>query len=377
MIPLSVPNISGNELKYVTDCIETGWVSSVGEYVFKLEDRVKELVGTNRAVACTSGTAALFLGLKALGVKSGQEVIVPALTFIASANAVRHVGAYPAFLDVDPTTWQLDITKLQHFLSDVCHVFDDRVINKETGRQVVAIMPVHLLGNMVDMDSLMALADYYGLSVIEDAAESLGAAYENRKAGSWGDVGVFSFNGNKTFTAGGGGVLVTNKEEIADHAQRLSTQAKADPVEYIHNEVGYNFRLTNTQAAIALAQLERYDEFIEKKKHIAATYRRGLKRIGKFMRSHSWVDCVHWLSTISFNEGVSSREVMRYLRTRNIQTRPLWQPLTASKAMIGSYADQAPVAHKLFNSCLSLPSSTSITDEELYEVVRAVRDYFA
>ena len=264
-IPLCEPFLGGNERQYVDECLKTGWVSSVGKYVNKFEEQFAERHPETGAVAVASGTAAIHLALLAVGVEPGDEVIVSSMTFIAPANAIRYVGAWPIFIDADPDYWQMDVDKVEDFIKGSCELSPQGLINKFTGRKVSAIVPVHILGHPVDMDALVLVASKYGLKIIEDATESLGAKVRGRSVGTIGDVGCFSFNGNKLITTGGGGMVISKDPGICKKVRYLSTQAKEEGNEYIHKSVGYNYRLTNIQAAVGCAQLEQLDSFLDKK----------------------------------------------------------------------------------------------------------------
>ncbi|RME47232.1 MAG: LegC family aminotransferase, partial [Deltaproteobacteria bacterium] len=327
-IPLSIPKLAGNEWRYVRECLDTNWVSSVGAFVERFEREVAARVGARFGVATASGTAALHISLLLSGVGPGDEVILPTLTFIAPANAIRYVGAIPLLLDVDPATWQLDPRKTLDFLEKGCIWEEGRLVNRATGRRVRAIMPVHILGHPVDLDPILETARKFGLAVIEDATESLGARYKDRHVGNLGDIGCFSFNGNKIITSGGGGMIVTNDEAAARRARYLTTQAKDDPIEYVHGELGYNYRLTNLQAALGVAQLEQLTDFIADKRRIAQRYREMLSSLpGISMPEEApWATSTWWLSTISIDAGMfgsDSRTLLRRLLDRKIQCRPL------------------------------------------------------
>ena len=270
-IPLCVPELRGKEWVYIKECLDTNWVSSAGTFVDRFEDAVAQYIGVKHAVATASGTAALHVALLVAGVQPDDEVVVSTLTFIAPANTVRYVGAWPVFVDAEPLYWQMDSEKLAHFLEKGCRWKDGALFNKVTGRRVKAILPVHILGHPCDMQPIMEAARKYGLAVIEDATESLGSKYQSTMAGHLGDIACFSFNGNKVITTGGGGMIVTDNAEWAKEARYLTTQAKDDPIEYIHEIFGYNYRLTNIQAAMGCAQMESLDEYISAKRRIAAT----------------------------------------------------------------------------------------------------------
>lgn len=374
-IPLAVPHLGGNEWKYVKECLDTNWVSSVGTYVDRFEVDLASYVGRERAVATTSGTAALHLALMIAGVGQDDEVLVSDMTFIAPANAIRYVGAFPVFVDADPAHWEMDAHKLADFMTSGCEWKDGALINRATQRRIRAIMPVHILGHPCDMDPILELARQYDLKVIEDATESLGALYKGRPVGSHGDIACFSFNGNKVITTGGGGMLVTDSQELADRARYLSTQAKDDPIEYVHGEVGYNYRLTNVQAAIGVAQMEQLDEFVAKKRHIADAYRRGLAHLpGVTVQVEAeWADTTSWLSTVLFDAasyGRDARSTMEHLQKNGIQTRPLWQPMHSAAPFADCFATDCSISERLYGEALSLPSSVDLTDQQLEKIIR-------
>lgn len=378
-IPLSVPEIRGNEWKYVKECLDTGWVSSGGSFVDRFETEVAQYVGVNHAVSAVNGTAALHIALLVAGVEPDDEVLIPALTFIAPANAIRYAGAWPVFIDVEPDYWQMDPQKLTEFLDLECRGINGGLRNKTTGRRVRAILPVDILGHPVDADDIMQAARKYELVVVEDATESLGAKYKDRSVGCLADVGCFSFNGNKIITTGGGGMIVTDNAAWAAKAKHLTTQAKQDPVEYIHDEVGYNYRLTNILAAMGCAQLENLDAFVAAKRNIAQAYKEGLRGVPGIspMPEASWARSIHWMYTILIDKssyGLSSRDLLRKLDEQRIQTRPLWQPLHRSKVHGSCQAYQVEHADFLSRNALSLPCSTGLTSQDLERVVRALRD---
>jgi len=376
-IPLCVPHISGREWEYVKECLDTGWVSSVGSYVTRFERMTADYVGAQHAVAAVSGTAALHTALLVAGVKENDEVLVSSLSFIAPANAIRYCGAWPVFVDVTTDYWQMDQELVAEFLKTKCHWTNGELINNETGRRVTAIVPVHILGHPVDIDPILELAREYRLPVVEDATESLGATYKGKKAGHLGDIACFSFNGNKLITTGGGGMIVTDNSEWAARAKYLTTQAKDNEVEYIHESIGYNYRLTNVQAALGCAQLEQISEFIEKKRSIARHYESAFSSVAGLspMPRASWADPVFWLYTILVDEaiyGEDSRALMSRLAQNNIQARPLWQPLHRSPAHSGAQSVGGHVAERLNRIALSLPCSVGIEPHELESVVEVI-----
>jgi perosamine synthetase len=363
----------------VRACLDSGWVSSTGEYVDRFEREFAAYLGAPHAIATTSGTAALHVALLLAGVRPGDEVVVPALTFIAPANAVRYVGARPVFVDVDPRHWQIDPDQVAAFLQEDCERRNGTVWNRVTGRRVSALLPVHLLGHPCDLDRLEEMAATFGLAIVEDATESLGARYRGRPLGQAARLACFSFNGNKVMTTGGGGMLVTSDPDLAREGKYLTTQAKDDAVEFVHRHIGFNYRLTNVQAAIGCAQLERLDEFLDAKRRIAARYANGLHGLEgiELMAEAPWARASFWLYTILVNGGgpaEGSRALMRALHRRRIQTRPLWQPLHLSPAHQESYHRPCPVAERLNEQGVTLPSSTDLDDENQQRVIDAVRD---
>jgi perosamine synthetase len=374
MIPLCIPELRGNEWQYVKDCLDSGWVSSVGQYVNRFESEVALNIGVAHAVATVNGTAALHIALLVAGVKPDDEVLVSTLTFIAPANAIRYAGAWPVFIDAEPDYWQMDPQKVLDFFDHHCRWHNGQLHNRATGRRVRAILPVHILGHPVDLQPILDVAKKFSLIVIEDATESLGANYRGRPTGQFGDIACFSFNGNKLITTGGGGMIVTNQEAWARHAKHLTTQAKGDPVEYVHDEIGYNYRLTNLQAAMGVAQLEMLDEYVESKRRIARRYTDGLSLMPGLtpMMQAPWASSTFWLYTVLVDEhafGHSSRQVLQRLATANIQARPLWQPIHLSKPYQTLASGDYPVAAMLYERGLSLPCSVGLTDDDQSRVI--------
>jgi perosamine synthetase len=381
-IPLSVPHIAGNEWAYVKECLDTNWVSSAGPFVERFEREIALTVGTKYAVATMNGTAALHISLILAGVEPGDEVVVSDLTFIAPANAIRYVGAHPVFIDADPEYWQMDVQKLKDFLKKTCEFSVRGLRNKATGRIVRAILPVHILGSMCEMNPILELADEFGIPVIEDATECLGARYGDRPAGSLGKIGCFSFNGNKILTTGGGGMIVTDDDYIALRARYLTTQAKDDSVEFIHRTVGYNYRLPNILAALGCAQLENLQSFIERKRNHAAFYATELGDLPGIipMREPPGTFSTYWLFTVRLKPAecnkLNSRDLMRILQAKGIQTRPLWQPMHLSPAHGNGLTATYPIAELLNRECLSLPSSVGLDDKDRLFVLKTLREAF-
>jgi perosamine synthetase len=369
-IPLCAPHIAGREWEYVRNCLDSNWVSSAGPHVELFEKRIAERLQARAAVATVNGTAALHVALLACGVKPDDEVLLPTLTFIAPANAVRYCGAWPIFVDVDPATWQIDVGLAERFLRQNCRARDGNIVNRRTGRPVTAILPVHLLGHPADMDSLVALSRIYGLKVIEDATESLGSLYKDRPVGTDGDASCLSFNGNKLITTGGGGMIVTNDLTLAERARYLTTQAKDDPFEYCHMEIGFNYRLTNIQAALGCAQMERLDEHIEKKRTVAMRYCNALPHLASQAEA-SWARATFWLYTI-LSPTIDRHELLRKLTMQRIQARPLWQPMHLSAAHRGAEIVNGDVAERIYREALSLPSSVGLDEADQTRVIAAV-----
>jgi len=378
-VPLCVPEIRGREWEYVKECLDTGWVSSVGSFVDRFEKEMAARVGARHPVATATGTAALHIALLTAGVRPDDEVLVSTLTFIAPANAIRYAGAWPVFIDAEPDYWQIDTQRVVDFLDRQCRWSEGNLYNKTTGRRIGALLPVDVLGHPADFDPMVEAARKYGLPIVEDATESLGARYKGRGAGMLGDIGCFSFNGNKLITTGGGGMIVTDNTAWAEKARYLTTQAKDDPVEYVHREIGYNYRLTNLQAAMGCAQLEMLDEYIAKKRSIAERYNEALGRIEGVttMPGAEWAWPVYWMYTVLIDEqryGQSSRRLLARLGEKRIQARPLWQPLHRSAAHAGAEAVEGGVADRLNRDALSLPCSVGLTDAEFELVVQAVAE---
>lgn len=378
-IPLCEPSLQGREWEYIKDCLDTNWVSSVGSYVDRFERMAAGITGRKFGVAVTSGTAALHMAVAAAGIGEGDEVLLPSLTFIAPANAIRYVGAWPVFLDVDPHLWQLDPEAVRRFVDGNCRTRSGLPVNTRTGRPVRAILPVHILGHPVDMDPVMKVAEEYGLTVIEDAAEALGSQYRGKPVGSVGHAACLSFNGNKIVTAGGGGVVVTDNEGWAERIRHLSTQARSHPLEYEHNEVGYNYRLTNLQAALGCAQLESLDRYVDRKRRIAQTYDDAFTDVAgiEVMTEAPWARSTCWMYTVVVEKdryGMDSRELLGHLADRRIMSRPLWQPMNKSPAFGPREMEPCPVAEAVYEKALSLPCSVGLTAQQQERVIKAVME---
>ncbi|HSY31340.1 MAG TPA: LegC family aminotransferase [Verrucomicrobiae bacterium] len=377
LVPLSVPEIGGNEWLYIKECLDTGWVSSVGSYVDRFEEMIAATCGVAHAVATASGTAALHVALQLAGVGPDDEVLLPTLTFIAPANTIRYLGARPVIMDVDPRYWQMDPQKVHDFLTTECAYHDGKLHNKVSGRQVKAILPVHLLGHPCDMDPLVELAEQFELKIIADATESLGSTYRGRPTGGIGTLGCLSFNGNKIITTGGGGAIITNSESLAKRARYLTTQAKDDPFEYIHHEIGYNYRLTNIQAAMGVAQLERLPSYVAAKRKTTETYNSHFSHVpgltlpeeAQWARSNCWLYAV-LVSPQTFGE--SSRQLSRRLKAESIETRPFWRPVHRQVPFLDCQSYKIEVADRLYEQGISLPCSVGLTREQQDRVVTEI-----
>ncbi len=370
IIPLSEPEITGNEWKYVKECLDSGWVSSAGPFVSRFESAFAAYAGARNAVAVGSGTAGLHVALRVVGVEAGDEVIVSDLTFIASVNAINYCGAHPILMDASPRDWQMDAEKVARFLESECSRRSGHCINKRTGRRVRAIVPVHILGLACDIQRIIELASSYGLAVIEDAAEGVGVLRGGKHVGTFGDIGVFSFNGNKIVTTGGGGMLVTQNDRHAEYARYLTTQAKDDPLEYVHNEIGYNYRMTNIQAAMGVAQLERLSEFIARKRAIARAYEAAFTNDESLTRMPvpEDVTATYWLYTVLLSPETTlerRKEILKKLNANGIGARPFWHPVHDLPPYRTCQSYEIEHAVRLYERGISLPSSVGLPKDDL------------
>jgi perosamine synthetase len=386
-IPLCVPELRGNEWAYVKQCLDTNWVSSVGSFVDRFEQAVADEVGTKFAVATVSGTAAIHVALLLAGVQPDDEVVVSTLTFIAPANAIRYAAAWPVLADADPDYWQMDTAQVADFLEHGCERRGDALVNRATGRRVRALLPVHALGHPAPVEELVELAGRFGLVVVEDAAEGLGARLRTR-GGSWsaigrfGRVGCLSFNGNKLITSGGGGMIVTDDAALAARARYLTTQAKDDPIAYVHHEIGFNYRLGNVQAALGCAQLEHLEEYVAAKRRVAERYATALGDLDGVspMSEAEWATATFWMYTILVDPAharLGRDELIVRLAAGGIQSRPLWEPMHRSKAHAGAFALGCDTADRLARQGLSLPCSVGLSAQDQDRVVAALRSALA
>ena len=373
-IPLSVPLLNGNEWKYVKECIDTEWVSSAGKYVDLFEKKIAEYTGSKYAIACVNGTAALQVSLRLVGVEPDDEVIVSTLTFIASVNAITYNNAIPIFMDADKY-YNIDAEKTIEFIKNETVFKNGFTYNKKTNNKITAIIPVHVWGNACWFDELVDLCEKRNITVVEDACESLGTFYNNGKyegkhTGTIGKLGCLSFNGNKIITTGGGGMILTDDESLAEKAKYLTTQAKDDPIRYIHDEIGYNFRLTNIQAALGVAQLEQLPSILKRKKEIYDFYQSTIENIEGLSLSNppEYADNNHWLNLLQIDNKVynEDREVlMKRLEENGIQTRPVWKLNHEQKPYKDCQYYKVKNVKKLVENSLCLPSSSSLSVSQL------------
>lgn len=379
-IPLSIPNFEGNEKKYVNDALEQGWVSTSGAYITRLEQEMAKFLHIDNVAACQSGTSALHMSLVEAGVKPGDVVLVPPITFIAAVNPVKYQFATPVFIDCDDS-FCMNPVKLNSFCEEECE-WDGEIL-KYNGVAVKALVVVHVFGNMADMESIMDVAEKYNIKVIEDATEALGTKYtEGRYAGKYagtiGDFGCFSFNGNKIITTGGGGAVAARKSTTVDHIRFLSTQAKTDPHYYIHDEIGYNYRMTNLQAALGVAQMEELAEFIRRKQANFEQYQAEFKgfEYGKLIPFREGTDSNKWFYSIEIDREhitATMREIITTFEKEGIQTRAIWGLINEQKPYEGEVTYKLEKAPYYASRILNIPSSTQITKEEITYVADKVK----
>ncbi len=362
-INVAEPVLAGNEERYVMDCLNSGWISGSGKYVTAFEEQFAAYCGARYAVAVFNGTVALHAALLALGIGPGDEVIIPDLTYVASPNSVTYCGATPVFVDIDPQTWTLDP-------ADVARKITPRT---------KAIMPVHIYGHPADMDPLMALAREHNLAVIEDAAEAHGAEYRGQRAGNLGDIATFSFYGNKIITTGEGGMVVTNDEQLARQVRLLRGQGMDPQRRYWFPIVGYNYRMTNVQAAIGLAQLERIDWFIERRIEVAQWYKENLADTDLMLPAQAdWAKNVYWLFCACVPREIDRDQLMKDMEERGIETRPFFYPMHSLPPYYDEEGDRAfPVTTDLSARGINLPSSASLTREDVDYVCAVLKECLA
>lgn len=382
-IPLSIPNFEGNERKYVDDAIDQGWVSTGGAYITKLEEKLADFLKVENIAACQSGTSALHLSLVEAGVKPGDIVLVPPVTFIAAVNPVRYQFAEPIFIDCDDSLC-MDPNKLRNFCEKECDFSDGKLIYVGNGATVKAVVVVHVFGNMADMESIIDVAHEYNLKVIEDATEALGTRYTEGKykgkfAGTIGDFGAFSFNGNKIITTGGGGAVTSNDPKVVDHIRYLSTQAKDDPHYYIHNEVGYNYRMTNLQAALGVAQMEELEDFISRKHIMYDEYKELFKdySLGEILEFRPGTYSNKWFYSLKINKEkvhASMKDIITSLGDRGVQTRAIWGLIYEQLPYIHEKTYEMDKAPFYAERILNIPSSTQLKEDDISYAAENIKE---
>lgn len=380
MIPLSVPNIYGNEWQYVKDCLDTGWISSAGAYVNKFEEAIQDYTGVKHAIACMNGTVGLEVSLKLAEVSSNDIVIAPNLTFVATLNAISYSGAEIVLIDICQSSWQLDVELLQSWLEDntITKFINEKPITTEiaSGKKIGAIMPVYVLGGFIDVDKLVEISSTYGIPLIEDSTEALGSFKNGKHAGTFGLTGVLSFNGNKIISTGGGGMILTNDTDIAKRARHITTTAKTDPLDYFHDEVGFNYRLVNVLAAIGVAQMENFEGILKRKKEIDELYRSQLKGVGdiKFQENDNDSDPNCWLFTFRTKK---MRDLLNHLNSHKIQSRPFWTPMNNLPMYKDlRYINENDISNKIFKESISVPSSSNLTMEDQNKVISEIKNFY-
>ena len=357
---LDSPNVGDLEKKYLAEAIDSSYVSTFGPYVEKFEKKVANYLGLSTAVSVQSGTSAIYMALYSLGIGAGDEVIVPALTFVASVNPVLYVGATPVFVDVDKNSWNID----------------PKEIEKKISSKTKAIIPVHFYGNPCDMDKIIDIANKYNLAIIEDAAESLGATYKEQYTGTFGDFGCFSFNGNKIITTGGGGLVVGKDINKLKYIKFLVNQARDEEKGYFHPELGFNFRMTNLEASLGLAQFERLEEFLDKKRKFNKIYRQELADIDfiKFQECYDGVESSYWLNSIIFDRDIDINELQKKLKDYDIPTRRIFMPITEFPYFDVKNKEEYKNSYYVYGHGLCLPSSTLNTEEQIIYIANKLKE---
>lgn len=379
-IPLSVPNLKGNELKYITEAVETEWVSTGGPYVNAFEEKIAEYVHVKGAVSCQNGTSGLHISLILTGVTREDAVIVPALTFIAAVNPVKYIGAEPIFMDCDDSLC-MDSVKLERYCKEECDFIDGKLIDKTLNRHIKAIVVVHVFGNMADMVSICHIAQEYNLKIVEDATEAIGTyytdgAYAGKYAGTIGDLGVYSFNGNKIMTTGGGGMIVSDNQEYLTWAKHLTTQAKSDELYYTHDAIGYNYRMTNLQAALGLAQLEQLEDFIRIKKHNYELYKKEFAEIPglSLLNVREDIRSNYWFYALDCDGFKLDRDAMiHYLAENQVQTRPIWGLICEQLPYLDARKYEIEEAVNKRSHVVNIPCSTNLTEADVLRVVELIK----
>ncbi|MDF2545698.1 MAG: aminotransferase DegT [Anaerosolibacter sp.] len=381
-IPLSVPNLKGKELEYITRAVETAWVSTGGPYVNQFEEKIAEYAKCKGAVSCQNGTSGLHIALEVCGVTKEDEVIVPTLTFIAAVNPVKYIGAEPIFMDCDDSL-TLDVDKLKVFCENECSFIDGKLINNTTKKHIKALIVVHVFGNMADMEGINDVAQIYNLKVVEDATEAIGTyyikgKYKGKHAGTIGDIGVYSFNGNKIITTGGGGMIVSDNEHFLKKAKHLTTQAKSDELYYTHDEIGYNYRMTNLQAALGLAQLEQLEDFIQIKKENYQLYKDKIQKI-LGLRLLDFKDSIrpnYWFYALYVDPEytLDRDQIIKYLASQNVQARPIWGLISDQKPYKDSQSYSIDKAIHYWKHVVNIPCSSNLSKEDVLTVINILKN---
>ena len=384
MINLSVPNLSMDILDNLKECLESGWVSTGGRFIPEFETKVKNYMKTRCAAGVQSGTAGLHMSLQVLGVQRDEEVFVPTLTFIAAVNPTTYLGASPIFIDCDDSLC-MDPLKLEKFCSEECDFKEGNLINKKTNKKIRALVVVHVFGNMADMEKIMAIAKKYNLKVLEDATEALGTyytegRYKGKYAGTIGDIGVLSFNANKIITTGGGGMVVGDNEELVEKVRFLSSQAKKDTLYFIHDEIGYNYRMLNLQAALGTSQIDQLESFIETKIKNYNIYKEELEKIEglEILPFVEGIRANHWFYSLKIDKekyGIGRDELLQKLVDAGIQTRPIWGLIHQQKPYSACQSYEIEKALYYYDRILNLPCSSNLTEKEVYQVIEKIKEF--
>ena len=371
-VPLALPHLAGKEWEYVKNCLDTNWITSVGGYIEEFEAKILDFTHSKHCIAVSSGTAALHLALQAVGVEENTYVLLPNLSFVASANAVRYCCAEPIFVDIRKDTWQLDEKLLERFLQEQCYQEKECTRLKSNKQKIAALMPVHCLGNMPEMNVILEISKKYRIPIIEDAAEALGSFFKQKHAGTFGEVGVLSFNGNKIVTTASGGAVIVEDEKIAKKIRHRANQAKTNTHDYFHDEIGYNYRMANILAAIGVAQMQQIDYFLKQKKIIDKTYKRYLRERATFQEVMPNVSPNFWLFTALFE---NSEQIAQKLAQEGIQTRKLWYPLNRLPMYQNAlYVHEEDITWQVYEKSLSLPSAVSLTEEQIEKIAKLLTE---
>jgi degT/dnrJ/eryC1/strS aminotransferase len=384
MINLSVPNLSMDILDNLKECLESGWVSTGGRFIPEFETKVKNYMKTKFAAGVQSGTAGLHMSLQVLGVQRDEEVFVPTLTFIAAVNPTTYLGASPIFIDCDDSLC-MDPIKLEKFCSEECDFKEGVLVNKKTNKKIRALVIVHVFGNMADMEKIMDIAKKYNLKVLEDATEALGTyytegRYKGKYAGTIGDIGVLSFNANKIITTGGGGMVVGDNEELVEKVRFLSSQAKKDTLYFIHDEIGYNYRMLNLQAALGTSQIDQLESFIETKIKNYEIYKEELEKIEglEILPFVEGIRANHWFYSLKIDKekyGIGRDELLQKLVDAGIQTRPIWGLIHQQKPYSTCQSYEIEKALYYYDRILNLPCSSNLTEKEVYQVIEKIKEF--